>query len=223
MVTMYEMIMDFPRFKGIGRNRVSSLLERHRIVFNNFNPGDVIGREGDSCDLLRFIIRGRAKVVRTSADGFIRLEYYLEAGSVIGADSLFGWDTSYADTVSCDRTMATLVLNKDQYLAILRSDDIYTLNYLNFLAMHLQLSRTAIGRYGGDDVLSLMARWVLSMTDQYSKDISVRFDRASAEQLECLRRAVAEGVIIENGATFAVPDRRVFLEFADRELGIREG
>lgn len=52
MTSMYDIIMFLPLFKGVTEEDVSFFLEKTRLVFDNYNAGDVIIDKGEVVERL---------------------------------------------------------------------------------------------------------------------------------------------------------------------------
>ena len=213
---MYEMIMSLPLFKGISRDHVSALLEKTNIVFHRFSVGETVISPGEDCRNIGFVVRGTARVEFRSPDGDVTLGQSVGPGTVIGADSLYGWETSFPFSAVALTPMSILVFTKEEYLRLLHQDDIYLMNYLNYLSLRSQNSCSAIRDFESKGVLGLAARWVLSMTTQYSSDITLTLSGAAARLLESDRAAIAKaeaaGVVSLDGDTLSIAVRREFLD-----------
>lgn len=223
MRSMYDMIMDLPLLKGIGRDQVSAMLEKTSIVFRPFAISETLAESGDKCSDIGFIVSGKVRQTYRSDDGKIEISQTLLPGSVIGADSLFGLETTYPVDIKALTEGSLLVFTKEEYMRLLRNDDIYLLNYLNYLSLRSQCSRIAIRRYEGRGVEGLIARWLLSMTDQYGRDIAMRISVEDAaavtgltesDVLDRFEDLEKQGIISTHGDTIRIIDRRDFLDLA---------
>lgn len=214
MATMYEMIMDFPLFKGISRDHVSMLLERNHVVFESYEPCDTIYKVGETCRQIAFLVQGNVEVSRVSSDAETKISYTLSPGAVIGADSLFGWDTSFASEVKALTKTSILTFTKEEYLRVLSSDDIYLINALNYLSRGLQWARMAAIDFNGNSISDMLCRLVLSLTDRQSRDIKVIFKRElSVDDKEICAGLSREGLISLSDGTVSIPDVRALCEY----------
>ena len=53
MATMYETIMNLPLLKGVSKELVSSFLEKTHVQFVNFNDGEKLIEEGETCSYIK--------------------------------------------------------------------------------------------------------------------------------------------------------------------------
>lgn len=134
MSSMYEKIMELPLFKGIGDEQLSSLLEKTSIGFINPVAGETLWKAGEPVKELGFILNGFVSRIHRLENFEIEIEEILGKGTVIGAENLYGLHISHLADTKAVTDAGIMVIGKDQYMKILRSDEIYLINYLNFLS-----------------------------------------------------------------------------------------
>ncbi len=174
MATMYEMIMDLPLLKGVGKEQVSLFLEKTNIAFNNYNEGDVIINRGDEAKMVRFIIKGEASVIHEVADGQIIVEESAGPGRVFGADRLYGIANNYPYEVRSGGKTSIMEFSKEQYVSLLNSNWIYLLNFFNYLSLRAQRPVEIVQEYGKGSITSRLAMLVGIMTSPESLKITIR-------------------------------------------------
>lgn len=135
---MYEKIMELPLFKGISREQVSLFLEKTSVEFMNFQEGETIVKQGEQVRKIWFVIKGRImKLFRFKYFSVVITEIE-KAGNVIGAENLFGMATTYSQEIRAAEDVTIMGFSKEQYIKLLRTDGIYSLNFLNFLSARAQ-------------------------------------------------------------------------------------
>ncbi len=139
MISMYEIIMSLPLFKGTSKQQVSCFLEQTNIEFIKYNEGDTIVSAGEPCTHIKYIISGNALLSTTLHDGNVSFSQILEPYSVIMPEYLFGMHTAYPATVTAKGEVSIMQIIKRQYLDLLSSDPIFLINYINYLAYRAQI------------------------------------------------------------------------------------
>nr|QJR98289.1 hypothetical protein Muribac2_130 [uncultured Muribaculaceae bacterium] len=173
MATMYEMIMDLPLFKGVGKDHVSSFLEKTNISFQNYKGGDVLTEPGDPVSMVKFLISGEVSLIHPLEESPITIEERSGFGKVLGADRLFGIHTFYPyKTVSIGRS-SIMEFSKEQYVNLLHSDRIYMLNFFNYLSLRAQRSVDSSSRYCQGTIHQMMARLVCVMTEPGARGVVI--------------------------------------------------
>ena len=89
MISMYEIIMSLPLFKGTSKQQVSCFLEQTNIEFIKYNEGDTIVSAGEPCTHIKYIISGNALLSTTLHDGNVSFSQILDPYSVIMPEYLF--------------------------------------------------------------------------------------------------------------------------------------
>lgn len=226
MPSMYEQIMGFPLFKGISKDHVSMILAKANISFNNYKAGEKVVDCGCECHHIGFIARGSLRCTYSSPNGDVKIAYTLSAGDMIGADALFGIDRTFPIDIVALATTSILIFAKEEYMSLLREDEIFLMNYLNHISLRSQCGRIAVGKYEAHGIAGLIARWLLTMTGQHCKEIQLDIapslmatmpptytDSAPSD----LRFLAEKGVIALCGDRIEVPDRREYLDFVDTD------
>ena len=138
MPSMYETIRELPLFKGIGDEHLSSLLEKTSLDFINLESGQYLWHKNDPVKSLSFILNGVVSQVYQLKNFEISIEERLGKGSVIGAQHLYGLIIRHPSDALAVAPASIMTVDKDQYMKILCSDQIYLLNYLNYLSASTQ-------------------------------------------------------------------------------------
>lgn len=229
MQSMYEQIMDLVLFKGISREQVSELVEKNCVVFESFRAGESIVTFGQEQTRVLFIVSGNARMTTVSADRRIAISQTISVGAVIGADALFGWEITATATIDALTDLSALVFDKEQYVRLLKSDDIYLLNYLNYLALNMHNARRSVRAFPADNVAGLLGRWLLTATHQNGSNVMVHATIADLSELtgipeervgKELKQLQADGLLLFNAEQghIRITGRREFIEYLDPPL-----
>ena len=229
MQSMYEQIMDLVLFKGISREQVSELVEKNCVVFESFRAGGSIVTFGQEQTRVLFIVSGNARMTTVSADRRIAISQTISVGAVIGADALFGWEITATATIDALTDLSALVFDKEQYVRLLKSDDIYLLNYLNYLALNMHNARRSVRAFPADNVAGLLGRWLLTATHQNGTNIMAHATIADLSELtgipeervgKELKQLQADGLLLFNAEQghIRITGRREFIEYLDPPL-----
>lgn len=176
------MIMDLPLFKGVGRDHVSLFLEKTNIGFHNYKGGDTIADVGEAVRMVRFVISGEVDIIHRLQGAGISVEERAGAGRVLGADRLFGFDTGYPYRVVAAMATSVMEFSKEQYINLLHTDNIYMLNFFNYLSLRAQRPVEAMKRFCRGDIDSMMRQLVCVLTDPGAKGVAINgSDKALAE------------------------------------------
>lgn len=169
--SMYENLMGLPLFNGVSYNRISEIVGGTRLAFLKFLPGEKIVMAGDPCTRLMFVIGGKVRLsIRNSSDRFI-VSQTLEAPSVISPDFLFGRNTLFPASVTAIDTVSIMEIEKNDFITIIRSDEVCLFNYLNFISTNAQKAIDGVVALTSGSLEERIAFWIIALTQRDAKDI----------------------------------------------------
>lgn len=169
--SMYENLMGLPLFNGVSYNRISEIVGGTRLAFLKFLPGEKIVMAGDPYTRLMFVIGGKVRLsIRNSSDRFI-VSQTLEAPSVISPDFLFGRNTLFPASVTAIDTVSIMEIEKNDFISIIRSDEVCLFNYLNFISTNAQKAIDGVVALTSGSLEERIAFWIIALTQRDAKDI----------------------------------------------------
>lgn len=169
--SMYENLMRLPLFNGVSYNRISEIVGNTRLAFMKFLPGERIVSAGDPCTRLMFVIGGKVRLaVRNSSDRFI-VSQTLESPSVVSPDFLFGRNTLFPASVTAIDTVSIMEIEKNDFITIIRNDEVCLFNYLNFISTNAQKAIDGVLALTSGSLEERIAFWIIALTQRDAKDI----------------------------------------------------
>lgn len=220
MSTMYEMIMDLPLFKGVGKDHVSSFLEKTNVNFVNYEAGDLIVSKGEDVNMVRFVIAGDVRIIHELNGCGIRVEELSHKGRVLGVDRLYGMATGYSCDVYAHSRTSIMEFSKEQYLRLLRTDNIYLLNFFNYLSRRAQRPVEAVETYTSGSIRSKLSLLLSILTDSESEglvisatpeDLSAYLAVDKVEVESWINDAQRDGVVKYEDGEMKIVSRESFL------------
>lgn len=169
--SMYENLMRLPLFNGVSYNRISEIVGNTRLAFMKFLPGERIVSAGDPCTRLMFVIGGKVRLaVRNSSDRFI-VSQTLESPSVVSPDFLFGRNTLFPASVTAIDTVSIMEIEKNDFITIIRNDEVCLFNYLNYISTNAQKAIDGVLALTSGSLEERIAFWIIALTQRDAKDI----------------------------------------------------
>lgn len=139
MTPMYQIIKELPLFKGLSSNQISNLLEKTPIDFSQYEKGDIVCAKNEEINTLKCLIGGSVTIRHSVlAHDHLVISETIEAPAIIEGEKLFGMNKTLNSDIECTEKASIMQLSKDQYLRLLQSDEIYLINYLNYLSIRAQ-------------------------------------------------------------------------------------
>ncbi len=172
---MFEHLLQLPLFQGMSPEALTALVEKYRFHFLKYHDGDTIVEVGETCTHIRFVVSGAARVVMRCRHQNVTISQTLVAPHVLGADSLFGLDTTYPFTAVSVGTCGILQIAKTDYVTMLQSNKVLLFNILNHLSRGAQMLTTSLLAMQHGDVAERLMRWVTALTTRSSQDVHIHF------------------------------------------------
>lgn len=171
--SMYENLMGLPLFNGVSYNRISEIVGSTRLAFSKYLPGEKILDAGDPCVRMMFVIGGSVRLtVRNSTDRF-SVNQTLEAPTVVSPDFLFGRNTLYPASVTAIDTVSIMQIDKNDFINIIRTDEVCLFNYLNYISTNAQKAIDGVLALTSGSLEERIAFWIIALTQRDAKDISL--------------------------------------------------
>lgn len=181
-VSMYETIMSLPLFKGASYDAIHEFVEKTHLSFEKYRPGETIVNADQICHSVFSLLSGSVVSERAIFDGNVIVRETVTAPKMIGIEHLFGMETEFAAHIRAKDQCSVMSFSKTHFLRILHQNELFMLNYLNYLALEAQYSRIALKRTQMKDARAQLAFLVDIATSRTARDI----------QIECARIPLLE-------------------------------
>lgn len=221
MDNIFDKLLHLPLFQGVSQERLAEIVAKIPFHFLKFRKGDKIISSGDSCTHVRFVISGKVKVEFESKPLKFKISHELSAPEVISPDYLFGLDTSYPFSVTAIEPCGILQVTKQDYISILRSDNVFLYNILNYLSRNSQSVKTQLLNVEHASVVERLALLVSIFTTQRSQNICLQYKQKDLCKLLGARRQAFIGAIdyllekelveMSDNSNILVKDRKLLL------------
>ena len=172
MTSMYETIMELPLFKGLGAEQLSLMLEKTSVEFLNFDPGTIIHEESKNVKVIDFILKGKVGRTFKMSNPSIQMEEIIGEGCVLGASHLFGLHTRYWANTEAKEKTSLMRITKHDYRNILLSDEIYLMNFMNYLSAAAQRPGKLALSTPSNSISSFLQLIIVSLVSPMAESIS---------------------------------------------------
>lgn len=214
---MYENLMGLPLFNGVSYNRLSEIVGNTRLNFTKHEPGRRIVHAGDPCVRMMFVIGGSVRVaIRNASERFV-ISQTLEAPAVVSPDFLFGRNTLFPGSVTAIDEVSIMEIEKNDFINIIRSDEVCLFNYLNYLSTNAQKAIDGVLALTGGSLEERIAFWIIALTQRDGKDITLTVRQRDLYALFGVQRSsciatldsmVARGLLTYQSNEIRVSDRK---------------
>ena len=223
---MYDILLGLPLFQGVSHSKISELIEKIKIHFLKYLNNEQIIECNDSCNNLKFLISGSAKIEIYNQNKRIKLSQTITAPNVIGAEYLFGKTTAYPFAVYASPEAGILQIEKADYLKILKSDIVFLFNMLNYLSRNSQTPTEAVLSLTSGSIAERFAFWVSSLTYKGSTDIVIESKQKDMYTMLGVQRSSfintlddlkEKGILDYTTNSIKINDRDALLAFLDHD------
>jgi CRP-like cAMP-binding protein len=222
MENMFDKLLHLPLFQGVSHERIKETIEKVPFHFLKFRKGERIIDNGDPCTHVRFIISGRILIEHESKALKFKISHELSAPEVIAPDYLFGLNTHYPFSAYALEECGILQVAKQDYVAMLQTDNVFLFNILNYLSRNSQQRKNQLLSMHNATVIERIVMLVSAFTSQRAANISLTFRQRDLCRLLGTRRPafvsavtyLEENDLIEvpNNFTIIVKDRKALLD-----------
>lgn len=185
---MFDTLLQLPLFQGLCQNDFTSILEKIKLDFTQYKPGEVIVQEGEICNKLLFIIKGKYSSLNRSQTRLYTFIERLEAPSLIEPQALFGLQTTYSTSYIADSDIHTVSISKACVLNYLFHYDIFRLNYLNIISSRAQNLHKRLWKAPQTDLEQRIISFIAEHSERTSGEKILKIKMKDwADYLNCTR------------------------------------
>lgn len=141
---MYDKLLQLPLFQGLCTSDLTKILEKVRLHFQRFQPGERIYAQGDVCDKLVFLLDGT--IIAETTDDKKRFTFLedLDSPHIIEPYSVYGMNTRYDSSYIAKTEVGIVSIDKSYIPNILTEYGIFQLNFINIICNRSQTLRSRL-------------------------------------------------------------------------------
>ena len=217
MDSMYDVLMQLPVFQGVGKDKISELIEKTKFHFLKYQSGEQVVKKGEECTHLKFLISGTVKSEMANNSGKIKVSEEIHAPNVLAPAHMFGWNTTYPATITAVDETGVMQIDKASFVQLLQKEPIFLINLLNIISRRSQKSIETFLSLSSGDMKEKLAFWVLSFTQTKStniriickqKDLYSFFGVQRSVFMNALNELKEEGILDFNSREIVILDRQ---------------
>ena len=177
-LTMYDKLLQLPLFQGISKFDFTDSLEKVKIHFNKYEPGNCLVKQDTPCNQLIFVLDGEVQIESNDPIHKYTIWESFKSPNVIEPYSLFGMRPYFTASYTAITEVNTLNIEKSYILNELCRYEVFNLNYMNMLSNRSQviynkLWNAHIGKTRDKIINFLLLR---CMTPYGTKKMSIRME-----------------------------------------------
>ncbi|MBQ0094245.1 MAG: Crp/Fnr family transcriptional regulator [Bacteroidetes bacterium] len=179
---MYDTLLCLPVFQGMTAADFNSLLQKIRLDFVRYAPGQVIITEGDRCSSFAFLINGTVLSSRGGQDDRFIFQELVCAPHLIEPYSMFGRSNSYQRTYTAQEQCSLLFVDKQYVYTEIGKYNICRMNMLNMLSGRVQQLDSFIWSRSEMTLRQRIVRFISGLSDVSSgeKHLQIKMNDLAA-------------------------------------------
>lgn len=162
---MYDTLLSLPIFQGMTATDFNSLLQKIRLDFVRYTPGQAIIREGERCSSFAFLISGTVQSSRVGQDDRFTFQEQICAPHFIEPYSMFGRSNSYQRTYTAQEQCSLLFVDKQYVYTEIGKYNICRMNILNMLSGRVQQLDSFIWNRSEMTLRQRIVRFICGLSD----------------------------------------------------------
>lgn len=215
--------MDLPLFKGLGKAQISEFLGTTPVNFVTYQAGETLFESSAECRSLIYVMHGSVCITYREVGNGITIHEKASSGRVLGAGRLFGLSRNYGCECLTLEPTGVMIIDKHDYSRMLQRNQVYWINYLNYLSAQWQRTVDEVRCVEGGGLLNRLAILILVYTDSEADSITVEADDEALLALTNLSREDFENeiyrlhqscLVYSDGVRRKIPSRLRLLEAA---------
>ena len=172
-MSFLDTLLQTPIFQGVTKSKLTTCLEKHCVEFLKFSPGEKIVLPNEEFTHIKFLISGKIQnITSNKADNLLVKEVY-SAPNLISGNYIFGIETSSICFSVAHTEVGVMQIAKEDFLELLRKEQIFMINYLNFLSIRSQTYYNTMMSISTGELNERLALWVLLLTHKKAEEISL--------------------------------------------------
>jgi len=131
---------------GVEKNILNTLIQKNKIYEREYSRDSTIHNQGDKCETLDIVCSGSLVAYSISINGSENIIFDFKAGSVIGANLLFGENNRYPMNIYCTANCVLMHISKAAVYELLKNYN-FVLKYINSISLNSQGMNQKIAMY----------------------------------------------------------------------------
>lgn len=215
METMYGTILQLPLFQGINQEDFTNILGKVKLHFTKHKPGELLIREGEPCNELIFLLKGKIAMNTVSSDLSYTFTEYFSEKHLIEPYALFGLHLQFSSAYTAESEVNLLRIRKEYVLKDLFKYEIFRMNFVNYISYRVQALNKRIRQLSSNEVEQKIIHFILKHSEKPEgekllnikmEDLASHLDDTRLNVSKGLNSLQEKGLIILRRKEIAIPD-----------------
>lgn len=190
MINKYiETLKTCDLFISIEENEIKNICEEIECTFKKYSKGDLIFDEGDPCEAMSIILKGKLELHTFFISGDVSNLITLNPGDIFGEAILFSKKDEYPISVTAIQDTIVLQLSKMDILKIMDQHSRFLENYLRLLSGKLLFLNDKFKLLSLTTIRGKIAHVLIKLSkEQNSMTVKLPFSKEKMALHICTRR-----------------------------------
>ncbi len=188
MDKIHKIITEIPSFSGLTQSQLEDISKI--IVKRNFNKGETIFSDGDDGDGFYFILSGKVKIYKISAEGKEQILHIFGPGEPFGEVPVFSGQSFPANAQAIAKTKV-LFFPRKAFVKLIADHPSFAMNMLAVLSMRLRQFTIQIESLSLKEVPARLAAYLIYLSKEQNNQTSLVL-KISKGQLASLLGTIPE-------------------------------
>ncbi len=217
-----EKASQCPILKGVAPDNLLNLFSKLQFQIKSYQKDEVLAIQGDEVNRLMIIIEGSARGEMTDFSGHIIKIEDVAAPKPLAGAFLFGNDNRFPVDVLANEPLKVLIIYRDEFLKLLRMNEIVQMNYLNLVGSKAQFLSRKIKFLSFKTIKGKIAHYLIGLKPDQNGTIHIPSSQQElADLFGVARPSVAralgeleqEGLISAQNRTVDILDKPGLLKY----------
>lgn len=134
MSPYFNEVLQTPILSGFSKEQIQHFLIQKQMFLKSYAKDTVIHFDGDGCDALEVVIKGKVIIDRIDTDGNLLTITEFSEGDIIGGNIMFSSNPVYLMTVTALEDAVLLIIPKKDLFNMLCNNKLFLKTYLEFVS-----------------------------------------------------------------------------------------
>ncbi len=217
----FSPLLRSPLFSGLNVIEIESLLSQTLYRLRKFSPGSLIAQSGEPVTSFMIVLSGTVKGEMVDLTGRVIKIEDISAPGALAAAFLFGSRNMFPVNVSAVIECEILLIDKPEFLRLLKRNDLILVNFLNIISSRSQFLSEKIRFLNFRTIKGKLAHLILQaasdgrsiiVLDKTRDDLADFFAVARPSVSRALGEMEEKGLIKASGKNITIINKRGLLE-----------
>lgn len=197
MKTYIESLLKCVLFKDMNGTEIENVLKNTIVQLKDYNAGDIIAIEGNSCDSVGVILEGNIEIHKSFSSGKLVTINHFEIGNIFGEALLFSGSHTYPATIISSDSSKIMFIGRNDIIQLMTLDTRVLNNFVGVLSNRILMLNQRITNLSLDTLRKKITNMLLvEFKKQNSNYLTIPYSRKKmAEMLNIPRPSLSRELV----------------------------